>query len=81
MKPHDVRNLIVTLIIIAVGVKLLLAISDYYVSRSGASGQLGTLVNSFTSLGDFATYGIIILAVLLVPYYLSKRSQEKKTRP
>lgn len=78
MKSHDARNLIVTLIIVAVGVKLLLSISDYYASRAGSAGQFSELIQAFASLGNFAIYGLIILAILLIPYYLSKRSEEKK---
>ncbi len=57
MTAKNVRNLILTLIILAIGVKLILWIAG---------------------LGDLAMYGLILLAILLIPYYLSKRSQERK---
>ena len=75
MKARDVRNLILTLIILALGIKLILWISGNYI---GNAGDFSGLVTGFTGLGDLAMYGLILFAVLLFPYYLSKRSQEKK---
>lgn len=77
MSARDVRNLILTLIIVAIGIKLILWISGNYI---GNVGGFSDLVAGFTGLGDLAMYGLILLAVLLIPYYLSKRSQEKKLR-
>lgn len=75
MKARDARNLIITLIIAVVGVKLVLWISGNYI---GNAAGFSDLVKGFTGLGDLMMYGLIALAILLVPYYLSKRSQEKK---
>ncbi|HLC76600.1 MAG TPA: hypothetical protein VJH04_00175 [archaeon] len=75
MTAKNVRNLILTLIILAIGVKLILWISGNYI---GSSGQFSDLVAGFAGLGDLAMYGLILLAILLIPYYLSKRSQERK---
>ena len=74
MKSRDARNLIITLVVIAVGIKLITYISGRYIGQAGA---VADLVASFTGLGDLVLYGVIILAVILVPVYLSKRSQEK----
>lgn len=77
MKSKDARNLILTLIIIAIGIKIISIVTGRYVSAAGAGG-FGELIAAFTGLGDLALYGLIFLAILLIPYYLSKRSQEKK---
>ena len=77
MQAKDARNLIITLVIVAVGIKLIAFISGRYISGTGFGG-FSELVAAFLGLGDLALYGLIVLAILLVPYYLSKRSQEKK---
>lgn len=77
MKAKDARNLILTLIIVAIGIKIITFITGRYISAAGAGG-FGELIGAFTGLGDLALYGLIFLAILLIPYYLSKRSQEKK---
>ena len=75
MRAKGVRNYILTLIILAIGVKLILWIPGNYVDSADGFADL---VGAFTGLGDLTMYGLILLAILLVPYYLSKRSQEKK---
>lgn len=82
MRAKDVRNLIITLVIVAIGIKLILFISSYYVNKYGSQdiAGFGDLVNGFTGLGDLAMYGLILLAIILIPYYFSKRSQEKKVQ-
>lgn len=77
MRAKDIRNLIISLIIVAVGIKLITAISRDYMSSVGSVGSFSELIGSFNSLGDFALYGLVLLAILLVPFYLSKRSKEK----
>ena len=77
MRAKDVRNLIISLIVVAIGIKLITWISNHYVSASGFAG-FSELINAFAGLGDLALYGLIFFAIILVPYYLSKRSQEKK---
>ncbi len=77
MSAKDVRNLMLTLIILAIGIKLIMWITGNYI---GNAGSFSDLVAGFTGLGDLAMYGLILLAILLMPYYLSKRSQEKKIR-
>lgn len=76
MKAKDVRNLIISLVIAAIGIKLIAIISGRYISAAGATG-FSELVSAFIGLGDLALYGLIVIAILLVPYYLSKRSKEK----
>ena len=83
MEAKGIRNLIISLIVVAIGVKLITLVSknikDIYVDAIvGGSPSYAELINALDSLGDLVLYGLIILAVLLIPYYLSKRSQEKK---
>jgi len=78
MEAKDARNLIITLFIVAIGIKLIATISGRYISSAGGAGTFSSLVAAFLGLGDLAMYGLIVLAILIIPYYLSKRSQEKK---
>ena len=78
MKSRDVRNLIITLIILAIGIKLITLISASSISNVPGVESISNVVKSFTGLGDLSLYGIAFLVILLIPYYLSKRSQEKK---
>ncbi len=76
MKSKNVRNYIIALLIVAIGVKLITLISSRYIP-AGFAG-FSDLVKGFTGLGDLVLYGLIILAILLLPYYFSKCSEEKK---
>ena len=78
MKAKDARNLIVTLIVLAIGVKLITWISANYISKVPGAGGLSSTVNSFLGLGDLSLYAIAIVVILLIPYYLSKRSKERQ---
>jgi len=77
MKAKDARNLIISLIVVAIGIKLIAIISARYASIAGAGG-FSELISAFLGLGNLAMYGLILLAILLIPYYLSKRSKERK---
>lgn len=71
MRSKDIRNLILTLIILAVGIKLILLISAHYIAQAGAFSELAT---AFQGLGDLTIYGLAAIVLLLLPYYFSKRS-------
>ena len=74
MAPKDTRNLIIALVMLALGVKLLLYVSAHFVDIS-AAGDIG---KSFNDMGDLFVYGAILLAAILVPFYLSAKNNEKK---
>ena len=74
MASKDMRNGIIALIILALGIKIILYITGNYIDIS-AAGDIG---KSFQSMGDLFIYGAAIIAILLVPFYLSARSNEKK---
>ena len=78
MKSRDVRNLIITLIILAIGIKLITLISASSISNIPGIESVSKVVESFKGLGDLSLYGIAFLVILLIPYYFSKRSKEKK---
>jgi len=76
MKSRDVRNLILTLAILALGIKIITYISGRFITQAGTAGFSG-LVGAFTGLGDLMVYGLAAIALLLIPFYFSKRSSEK----
>ncbi len=77
MSAKDIRNVILTLIILALGIKLLLYITEKFVNIN-AAGELG---KSFSDMGTLFMYGAIVIALILIPFYLSARSNEKKGFP
>ena len=76
MSAKGIRNGILALIILAIGVKLIIYITSGFIDLS-AAGEIG---DSLNEMGNLFVYGAIVLAVLLVPFYLSARSNEKKMR-
>lgn len=78
MKAKDARNMIIALIVVAIGIKLITWISGRYISGTNFSG-VEDIVKAMGGLGDLALYGIAVIVILLIPYYFSKRSQEKKS--
>jgi uncharacterized membrane protein len=80
MNSKDNRNLIIALIILAIGIKIILMAFSNYLSKNvgGIVGGFSDLTGSVESMGTLIIYGIIVLIILLIPFYLSKRSEEKK---
>jgi hypothetical protein len=74
MTAKSIRNGIFALIILAIGVKLILYITSRYIDIS-AAGDIGKSMNE---MGNLFIYGAIALALILIPFYLSARSNEKK---
>jgi hypothetical protein len=84
MAAKDVRNLIITLIILAVGIKLIVLISQTYTKTAASAADLTGVANftgivdAINSLSDLIVLGLGILIIILIPVYLSKRSNERK---
>ncbi|GEM_PF-5510513 len=74
MTAKSVRNWIITLIILAIGVKALIYATAHFVDIA-AAGELGKSLND---MGSLLIYGFIILAIILIPFYMSARSDERK---
>jgi len=80
MKAKDIRNLTITLVVLIVGIKLIVMISNRYINQAGVAG-FSDLIKGFTGMGDLLIYGLAIIVILLIPYYISKRSGEKNALP
>jgi len=77
MKSKSARNLIIALAILAIGIKLVMIVFNNYLSRLVIGNMFPDMVGSVENLGTLMIYGIIVLIVLSVPFYLSARSKEK----
>ena len=76
MESKKIRDLILTLVVLIVGIKLLVVIGLSYISDVGFSG----LTSSMESMSDILIIGLAFMIIILVPFYLSKRSEEKKKK-
>jgi hypothetical protein len=84
MAAKDVRNLIVTLIILVVGIKAIVLVSQTYTRTAASAADLtgvanfSNLVGAAESLSNLVIIGLAVLIIILIPVWLSKRSSEKK---
>mgnify|MGYP001591471643 CR=1 FL=1 len=85
MPAKDVKRLIVTLIILIIGINLLVYLVKNYILNVPQAGLdvLGTadITPALTTLSGVLSVGLAFLVLILIPVYLSKRSQEKYTSP
>ncbi len=76
MESKKIRDFILTLVVLIVGIKLLVVIGLSYISDVGFSGLTG----SMETMSNLFIIGLAFLIIILVPFYLSKRSDEKKKK-
>lgn len=76
MQSKKIRDLIATLIILIIGIKLLATIGFSYISNAGVN--MPEFAVSIEALGNMMVIGLSFLTIILIPFYLSKRSEEKK---
>ncbi len=83
MSAKDVKRLIVTLIILIIGINLLVYVVKNYILNVPQAGLVvGTdITPALTTLSGVLSIGLAFLVLLLIPVYLSKRSQEKYKSP
>jgi len=77
MGSKEFKKGIITLVILAIGIKLITLIGKGFISNTQLP-NINLSGNSIESLGNLLIIGIIIIIVILIPFYLSKRSEEKK---
>lgn len=76
MTAKDIKNLIATLVIAIVGVHLLVYISKSYIPQT--QFLPGTeIFSSIQAMSNIITIVLVILILFLLPFYFSKRSEEK----
>lgn len=76
MAAKEIKNLIVGIVIVLVGVQLLLRLSKGY--TQGA--QLPNIFPSIDAMSNLLTIGLVIILLFLLPFYFSKRGEEKSKR-
>jgi len=77
MQSKDVSKLIVSLLVLAIGIKVITIIAKGYIQQPVA-GIPPELVGSLDSVGNLFIMGIGVIILILLPFYFSKRSEEKK---
>ena len=81
MQSTDVRNLIITLIIMAAGVWLLASIGKSYIPTNTGINIGTTFTGSLDALKTIIMIFSAFVVVLLIPVYLYKRNKEKYRKP
>ena len=81
MQSTDVRNLIITLIILAAGVWLLAGIGKSYIPSNTGITIGTTFTGSLDALKTIIMIFSAFVVVLLIPIYLYKRNKEKYRKP
>lgn len=76
MKSKDISNLIISLLILGAGIKIVAILAKGYISP--VAGISPELISSVDSLSNLFLIGIGIFLLILLPFYLSKRSEESK---
>lgn len=78
MSAKSVRNLIFTLVILLVGIRAALFFFKSFLSKFEILSSFKNFVDVIYGMNDLITYALIALIIILIPFYLSKRSSEKK---
>jgi hypothetical protein len=74
-KGKSTGGLMATLVVAAIGVKLLAWIANNYISGADPTGTFSDLAESFTGIADLLFYALIALILLMIPFYLSRRKK------
>ena len=75
MNAKDVRNLIVSLFVIIIGIRLVLNITSGFLSQVP---EIPIDVPPLEGIGNTFIVFLAVLMLILVPVYLSKRSKERR---
>ena len=81
-EAKDIRNWIITLVILAVGLWVLLKVGKTFIAGASQPGlpiDKGILA-SVDSISLLLAIGVGVIILLLIPIYIVKRSQEKKEK-
>jgi uncharacterized membrane protein len=76
MPAKDVKNLILTLIILLIGINAISMVAKGFTSRI-ENVDISGVANIITSFTAVISIALAIIIIILMPIYLSKRSQEK----
>lgn len=77
MAAKDIMKLMLSILILAAGVKAVAFFAGSFISAPvpGVSPQL---LKTIDNVSNIFALGMLVIALLLLPVYLSKRSHEKK---
>ncbi len=77
MSAKDIKKFIITLIILVIGINILWYLGKNFISKFPVNITTD-LTPAITNITNLLSVGIIVIVVILIPVYLSKRSEEKK---
>lgn len=78
MRAKDVRNFIFSVIVLIIGIRAVYYIFNGYLAKVEILKSMRDILSSVSSLVDLFTYILIAVVILSIPFYLSKRSDEKR---
>lgn len=79
MQSKDILNLIISLIVLAAGVKIIAVVAKSYIPASPAYVS-PELLASVDAISNLFILGTGVLVLILLPFYFSKKSEEKKVK-
>ena len=77
MNPTKIRNHIISLLVIAVGIWFIIGISESYYSETSLPGVSIDITNSINSLGTMFLYGIGALIIFMIILYIYAKTAKK----
>jgi flagellar biogenesis protein FliO len=80
MAAKDVRNLILAIIILIIGIFVLTRIGKGFMANIKLPSTAPDIIASIEGMSTVLILGLGIIVIILIPIYLSKRSGEKKLR-
>lgn len=78
MAAKDIRNLIVAIVIAIIGIQLLVRLAKGYIPQSPLVPP--DISASIDALSNLLTLGLVVVLLLAIPFYLSRRSEERKQK-
>lgn len=76
MYAKDIRKAVISLLVLAAGVKIVMVISSTQLTGFNISGMTD-IIKSVDALGNLLLLVLVPLAIILIPVYVYKRRQEK----
>lgn len=80
MTAKDTKNIIISIVVLLVGIQLVVYLAKGYIPKD-ADYLPKDVFSSVSSLANLMTIGLVIILFLALPFYFSRRSDEKKQRP
>lgn len=77
MSSKDTRNAIISLFVLAAGIKVIQIIAGNYIPGAETAG-LDSAIAGLNSLSDLVLLGVVVIALILIPIYAYQRARKKE---